>query len=127
MALTATLVSGSHYPTILRYGLATLAVAVALVVRLVLDPALVQQSPLLLFTVAIMVSARFAGRGPGLACTLMGGLCGWYFFVDQRYSFAIRDPAEVVNLALFAVVGTGISLFGGQLRRSVSLIARSEE
>ena len=127
MAVTGALIGGAHRSTTWRYGLATLGVAVALVVRLALDPALGRQSPLLLFTVATMVAARLAGTGPGLASTLLGGLCGWYFFVDQRFTFVIADPAEAVNLALFGLVGVGISLFGGQVRRSVGLIARSEE
>ena len=118
---------GSHRSAVWRYGLATVGVGIALVVRLAFDPVLGRQSPLLLFTVAIMVLARLLGSGPGLASTLLGGLCGWYFFVDPRNSFAIADPAETVNLALYALVGIGISLLGGQLRRSASLVVRSEE
>jgi PAS domain S-box-containing protein len=102
-----------------RYGLAVLLTAAAFAVRMAIEPFLGLQSPRLLFLVAVIASARFAGVGPGLLSTLLGGLCGWYS--------ALAHPADVVNLALFAVIGAGISLVSGQSRRSASQITKSEE
>ena len=53
----------------LRYGVAALAVGVALLVKLLLDPLTVQNTPFLLIFSAIIVSAWYGGLGPGLMAT----------------------------------------------------------
>jgi two-component system cell cycle sensor histidine kinase/response regulator CckA len=108
-----------------RYGLAAAAVAAALGVRWLLDPVLQTYAPYLPFTLAVMVAGRFAGRGAALVATAGGALCSWYFLLEPRFSFE-ATPAQLASLALFAVVGTGISLFTGQLHRALDASRRGE-
>jgi len=108
-----------------RYGLAAAAVAAALGVRWLLDPVLQTYAPYLPFTLAVMVAGRFAGRGPGLFATAGSVLCSWYFLLEPRFSFEVT-PAQLASLALFAAVGTGISLLTGQLHRGLEASRRSE-
>ena len=49
-----------------RYGVAVVAVALALGLKLLIDPLVVQDTPFLLVFAAIMVSAWFGGLGPGV-------------------------------------------------------------
>ena len=50
--------------TLLRYGVATLAVALVLLLKLLLDPLITDQSPFLMLAGAVMVAAWFGGLGP---------------------------------------------------------------
>jgi PAS domain S-box-containing protein len=106
--------------------LAALSVAAALAVRWLLDPVLQTYAPYLPFTLAVMVAGRFAGRGPALAATAGGVLCSWYFLLEPRFSFA-ATPAQLASLALFAVVGAGISLLTGQLHQALDASRRGEQ
>jgi hypothetical protein len=59
---------------LLRYGVAVLAVGMAFLIKLLLDPMIVQETPFLLIFGAIMVSAWYGGLGPGLLATFTAGL-----------------------------------------------------
>src|SRR3974390_1887862 len=113
-------------PELWHYSLAALSVAAALGVRSLLDPVLQTYAPYLPFTLAVMVAGRFAGRGPALAATAASVLGSWYFLLDPRFSF-VATPAQLGSLALFAVVGTGISIMTGQLHRALDASRRGEQ
>ena len=81
----------------------------------------------MVFVLAVIVAARYGGTLPGLAATVAGTLLGWYVFIPPRYSFAIANPAEAVDVALFALAGSVISLISGQLRQSFIRSARKSE
>jgi K+-sensing histidine kinase KdpD len=72
----------------LRYGVAALAVAVALLAKLLRDPLTVQDTPFLLVFSAVIVSAWYGGLGPGLLATGMSVLATDYFFLYPRGSFS---------------------------------------
>jgi K+-sensing histidine kinase KdpD len=65
------------------YGLATLAVGVALLGRLLLAPWIHEASPFLLFTLAVMVSGAYGGLGPGLYATLLSAAVGTWLILRQ--------------------------------------------
>jgi PAS domain S-box-containing protein len=110
-----------------RYGIAVVAVVGAMGLRFALEPVLGKHSPYLPFVLAVMVAARFGGWGPGLAATAASALSCWYFFIEPRFSFAIPDSFALAGLALFAVVGAGVSLLSGQLHRALVSSARSAQ
>jgi PAS domain S-box-containing protein len=113
--------------TVLRYSAAVLAVAVAAGMRLALDAVLVQRTPFLTFTLAIVVAAYFGGRGPGLAASALSLLTVLYLFLEPRYSFAIAHATDTIVLALFAVSGLSITLLIGSLRDSLANVAERNE
>jgi PAS domain S-box-containing protein len=110
----------------LKYGVAVIATLAALAVRLALDPVLGVHSPYLPFIVAVIVAARFGGRGPGFASTVLSTLGALYFFIEPRYSLLIARHEAAAGLALFVVVGFAISLLVGRLRESLLSMARVE-
>src|SRR5215216_7603646 len=59
-------VASASRPSWLRYGVAVLAVGVALLLKLLLGPVLTQHSAFLPLTGAVAVTAWFGGLGPGL-------------------------------------------------------------
>jgi PAS domain S-box-containing protein len=87
---------------------AVLAVAALLLLKLLLDPQIPQQSPFLLLAGAVVVGAWFGGFGPGVLATVLGALAGAFFSWATRGSFMVLG-AGFVPLVLFAVQGLVIS------------------
>jgi signal transduction histidine kinase len=94
---------------------------------MVLDAVLSRHSPYLPFVLAVIVAARFGGRGPALAATALSVLSAWYFLVEPRFSFTISEPGAAAGLAQFAIVGCLVSLLVGRLRRALLDSVRREE
>jgi two-component system, LuxR family, sensor kinase FixL len=96
-----------------HYLLAVAAVGLLLLLRLALGPWLHPHGAFLLFIPAILLAAGVGGFGPGLVATALS-LCSGIFVggVDN-----LTRP-EIVEAAIFAGVGVGISWFGEQLYRA---------
>ncbi|WP_162244717.1 PAS domain S-box protein, partial [Aureimonas sp. Leaf454] len=86
-------------PAPVLFALASVASVFA--VRLALDPLLGDRSPLILFTVAVALTAWRCGFGPGLLALATSTALGVFFFVEPRTSFAVAFPEEALNLAAF--------------------------
>jgi two-component system, LuxR family, sensor kinase FixL len=95
-----------------RYGIAPIAVALAFVLRVALMPLLPDDAPYLLFIPAVLVAAAFGGLGPGLLATGLSLLLGLLFVASAPY-----DVPELVNAAIFSLIGAGIAWSGEQLHR----------
>jgi PAS domain S-box-containing protein len=104
-----------HTSLLLRYGVAVLAVGVAFLIKLLLDPLMVQGTPFLLIFGAIMISAWYGGLGPGLLAALTGGLAADYFFLPSTGSLS-GFSLETVPLLVFLVEGTLVCLLVEALR-----------
>jgi PAS domain S-box-containing protein len=109
-------------PPVLRYGVALLSSAVALVLT-VYSP--VVETRLLVFALAVMVSAWFGGWKPGLTTTAFCVLGDAHFFLPVQPSFhAIKD--YLVHLALFGLVALLICAFNAALRSAQQALKASE-
>ena len=102
-------------PVLLRYSVAAFAVAVALLIKLLLEPLIVQETPFLLVFVAVLFSAWYGGLGPGLAATAGAALIIDYFFLPPLYSFTAFD-IKAVPLGAFVLEGVLFSLIVTALR-----------
>jgi PAS domain S-box-containing protein len=100
---------------LLRYGIAALAVALVLLLRLLLAPLITPESPFLLLAGAVVVAAWFGGLGPGLLATALGMLVADYFFLPPHGSFTGLDVA-FLPLVLFGIQGVVISSLTEALR-----------
>ena len=101
-----------------RYGVAVVAVALVLLLKLALDPLLLEhQSPFLLLAGAVMVAAWFGGLGPGLSATALGALAADYFFLVPVHAFTPPGRA-FLPLLLFGMQGVLISALAHVLRSS---------
>src|SRR6195256_4714600 len=108
---------------ILRYGVALLSTVLALIPTLFFSD--IAESRLVVFAVAVMVSAWYGGWKPGLAAT------SFALTVSAYYSLAgDLTPSEyrksVAHLALFFAVALLICWFNAALRATQESLRRSE-
>jgi two-component system sensor kinase FixL len=95
------------------YGIAILAIALALGLRLALASELHGEASYLFFMPAILIASALGGWGPGLLATSLGLLLGIYFIIDAHSV----TPSDVINAFAFALVGIGVSWRGKLLSR----------
>src|ERR1039457_2891744 len=108
---------------VLRYGVALLSTLLALIPTLFFSD--LAESRLVVFAVAVMVSAWYGGWKPGLAAT------SFTLTVSAYYSLAgEQTPAEyrraIAHLALFFAVALLICWFSAALRDTQESLNRSE-
>ena len=105
---------------VIRYTFAAACFALAFLVRLMLDPVLKEHSPLVLFALAVAVSAIRGGSGPGILAALLGAFGSLYFFPPMGvFSLPAVEyrPTVAYQLIVFLGVGLTLSWLGGELRR----------
>ena len=68
----------------------------------------------LFFIPAVMVSAWYGGRGPGILATLTGAVVVNYFFLNPTDAFDF-DASDYARLIAFLLVGLQISVLSGAL------------
>src|SRR5918993_5654835 len=108
----------------LRYGVAVLAFGVALLVKLLLDPLTVQDTPFLLVFGAIIVSAWYGGLGPGLMATGLSVLATDYFFLYPKGALS-GFTVEGIDVAAFVLEGVLVSVLTSSLRSARDRAQRS--
>jgi len=106
-----------------QYGIALVAIALALVVRIALASVLDGTASYLFFVPAVLIASAFGGWGPGAFATALGLLIGLFLVADYRALVS----ADIVNAFVFALVGGGASWRGDLLRRSRLAAAASAE
>ena len=108
---------------ILRYGVAVLSIILALIPALLLSD--VVESRLVVFAVAIMVSAWYGGWKPGLVATSFALTVSAYFSLAGAHTE--RDYRKaIIHLALFVFVALLICWFNAALRSAQEGLRRSE-
>jgi PAS domain S-box-containing protein len=108
---------------ILRYGVAVLSIILALIPALLVSD--VVESRLVVFAVAVMVSAWYGGWKPGLVATSFALTVSAYFSLAGA-----RTPADyhkaIIHLTLFVFVAGLICFFNAALRSAQEGLRRSE-
>jgi signal transduction histidine kinase/ActR/RegA family two-component response regulator len=97
------------------YALAIIAVAIAFAARLLLKPFIVDASPFLLFTPAVMIAAFFVGPSGGVVATVLSAVLGSRFFLRTLGEPTIERWDRI---ALFLLVGTLITVLSVVVRRA---------
>jgi len=115
-------ISPSRAP-VLRYGVAVLSVILALIPALMISDLV--ESRLVVFAVAIMVSAWYGGWKPGLVATSFALTVSAYFSLAEGHSPAEYRKA-IVHLVLFVFVALLICWFNAALRSAQEGLRRSE-
>src|SRR5215472_4578204 len=109
--------------SILRYGVALLSAVLALIPTLLLAD--VVESRLVVFAVAVMVSAWYGGWKPGLAATSFALTVSAYFSLTGEHTPAEYHNA-IIQLSLFVAVAVLICGFNAALRSAQESLQRSE-
>src|SRR2546425_575367 len=110
-------------PPILRYGVAVLSTTLAIIPSLFLAD--IVESRLVVFAVAVMVSAWYGGWKPGLVATSFALTVSSYFSLSGEH-----PPTEyrraIIHLFLFVIVAVLICWFNAALRAAQEGLRRSE-
>ena len=107
-----------------RYGIAVLAVLLALLLDLLLWP-WAKPTAFPLFTAAVLFASWYGGLGPGLLATALATVAGRYFFAEPYYTFTV-DAGVLIRLAMFAVMVAATTYATNVRRRSERALGESE-
>jgi signal transduction histidine kinase len=97
-----------------RYAVAVLSAGAAAGLTAAVEPFFHGKAPLFFFIVAALVSAAFGGLGPGLVATAIGLAIVVAFFQADVLVLSVAHSSLIV----FVVLGVGISVIMGHLRRN---------
>jgi PAS domain S-box-containing protein len=112
---------------LLSYGLVLPAVALAAMVRYLIEPDAAPFTTRMSFLLAVMLVSYYGGRGPGWATIAASVLTIWYFFTGPRFSFEIAATGDAGTLVEFAFVGTIINLLIARLHNELTEARRREQ
>src|SRR5436305_9738751 len=113
-------------PFLLRYGVAVIAVAVAVGIKMVVDHLVDHSTPFLLCFSAVLVSGWYGGLGPGLLATfLAAGLADWMWLAPGPGG--APGNASHFYAGLFLIEGVLVSLVCAALHLARWRAACSEE
>ena len=108
---------------LVQYFVVVVAIAVAAVIRLLLEPVLGGQASYIFFLPAILIASAIGGWAPGVIATVLGLALGLFFVAYDRTVVT----ADILNAVVFAFVGVGASWRGELLRRSRLAAAANAE
>ena len=89
--------------TIGAYALAFLSAAVALALRVAIEPYVVGAQYITFFP-AVIITTMISGFGAGLFCVVLSAAAATFFVLPPRFTFYLEHPAEVLTLLLFILV-----------------------
>lgn len=98
---------------LLRYGCAVVSIALATWLRLLLDPALGNQFPVITFFFGVLLTAWYGGFVPALLAVVLGALSTKFFIMPPRGGFALEGREQQVGMLLYFFTSLGIALLGG--------------
>jgi two-component system, LuxR family, sensor kinase FixL len=96
-----------------QYGVAVVAIAIGVAIKLAFDSVLRGEASYVLFVPAVLIASALGGWGPGLLATALGAALGLFFVAQTRQLGA----ADAVNGLVFALVGFAVSWRGAILLR----------
>ena len=99
------------------YATAAASVALATVVRMLLDPYLAGRAPFITFFFAVAFTAWCGRLGPTLVAVLLSVLAADFFLVPPVYALFPWDAAWIVELALFVLFGGMVVVLCQSMRR----------
>jgi anti-sigma regulatory factor (Ser/Thr protein kinase) len=111
-------------PNAKGYLLALAAVVVVAGLHAALQPLLGDDAALLPFILAVLLTARTAGPGPGLLATVAGLLVGWFLFLPPAGSFAVASLGDAVRIILYVLISLPTAFLVGYQREDAQENAR---
>jgi two-component system sensor histidine kinase KdpD len=81
----------------------------------------------MLYLIAVILSAVFLGRGPSILASIVSVLAFDFFFVDPRLTFSVRDTQYILTFIGLLIVGLVISNSAAILRDQVDVLRGREQ
>src|SRR5262245_6879922 len=101
---------------LLEYGVAALAIGVAILVRWMIDPILGDSQPFCTLYGGVAVAVWYGGYRPALLATALGYLAVNYLFIGPRGSIEVKGLSAWVSLATYLLSGCLIIGFAEAMR-----------
>src|SRR6516162_3131981 len=110
---------------LLEYGVAVLAVAVAVFVRWLIDPWVGDYLPLATLFGAVAIAVWVGGYRPALFAVVLGFLACKYLFIEPRGYVIVPGARDLIgvladSLSCAVIIGFGEALRAGRRRLEVS-------
>jgi K+-sensing histidine kinase KdpD len=102
--------------SVLAYGVAVAAVAGAVLLRWLLDPALGEHFPFHTLYGAVAIAVWYGGYRPGLLAAALGYLAANYVFVEPRGAVKFERGKDVIGCVLYLGSACIIVGFGEAMR-----------
>lgn len=112
---------------LMAYGVALAATAVAVTVRVLLDPWLGSNIPFATLFAAVAFAAWFGGRGPAILSMVAGALAMDYFIFEPRFSFKVSGPQFQFGFIVYFAVGLSFIFMFESLRKVMSSAQKQSE
>jgi signal transduction histidine kinase len=103
---------------LLEYGLAVVAVALALLVRALLGPLVGDHIPFLTILGSVAVAVGFGGLYPALLAVVLGYLGSSWLFVHPPTLVRLDTAADAITLASYLFACASVILLGVMMRRA---------
>ena len=114
-----------HAPWPVRYTVAVLSVAVAVII--VRWPALrLESAPVSLLLCAVMLSAWLGGVGPGVLAAALSAAAFAYYFVNPLLSLAVAER-ETPRFVIFVLAAVLVGSLSAAQRRSMQSLRKAEQ
>jgi two-component system, OmpR family, sensor histidine kinase KdpD len=81
----------------------------------------------LIYMLPVVVAATQWGLGAGITAAIAGAAAADFFFYPPLYTFWIRDPQNVVDLALFLLIAVVTSNLAARLKNEAVALQRREK
>ena len=111
--------------SVLAYGLALLATAIALLIQLALYP-YVRPTPFLLFFGSVMVASARGGWGPGLLATGLSTVSANYYFLPPRFELTY-SPKDLLSMVMFVTISVLITRLNVRARASRATVEHERQ
>jgi two-component system sensor histidine kinase KdpD len=108
------------------YGTGLLFLALATGLCFLMYPHFDLSNLIMVYLLAVLVTAIESGRGPAVAMSLLSVLAFDFFFVPPRFSFAVSDAQYIVTFVVMFAVALAISHLTWLMRKQ-TLTARLQE
>ncbi len=112
---------------VLRYVLAVLATAAALLIRRALNPALGTSLPYITFFPALVFLAVYCGPGPSLLGVLLSAIGAKYWFLAPLRSFDLPSTPDWIGMLVFLLASAFIIVVAESRRRETERLRHSQE
>ena len=109
------------------YLIAIIAVAVALLARLAVDPWVGDRQPFMTFMAAVIFTAWVAGVGPSLVALVAGLPLAAWFFLPPRNDLMVVGAVHQISMLTYFLLGLTIVALGSRLWRAKAQAVRTEE
>src|SRR4051794_2340423 len=113
-------------PASARYGIAVVAVLIAVLVSHFFH-GLFEATPSVLYLAVIVISAWYGGFGPGALATAASAVAILYLFLAPTYSLSVADLRTAFQLIIFIAIGLLTSYLSGARLRAEEGLRQSRD